>query len=39
MMKSKHGYKIVFWAFVAITIISYITLLANILYFTFKLLN
>lgn len=38
-MKAKNGYKIVFWAFVAITILSYITLLANILYFTFKLLN
>lgn len=38
-MKAKHGYKIVFWTFVAVTIISYIALLANILYFTFKLLN
>lgn len=38
-MKANQGYKIVFWAFVAITIISYIVLLANILYFTFKLLN
>lgn len=38
-MKAKQGYKIVFWALVAITILSYITLFANILYFTFKLIN